>query len=728
MRPHPLAGRRAVLGGAELDLLDRDEALSILLQRLHDGGRGPLYMTSADLEHLHHFGLESGREGWFDRGRGPAEWLVLPTGTLARLVRRLTGRTCNLGRPQLLLNDLLFAAARARARVGFLGDDRRQLDALRTWLAAHPSRAGVAGLWALPPSHHEDDGSSSAQAAAIRRAEVDLLVVALGKPHQEEWLLAHGPAMEAKAAVALGRAAELSPGRSVRRLASLLGRKLVLGPVGLYRLVAHSRGTEVRGPSGRRQPVPLLSTPAGRRARLGTALLAGDAAVVALASFLAYTLRRALGDQNGLAPFQSEVPAAIAVLPLWLTILYGFGCYRPHYLNSGGEGFRRFAAGTSGGLLALGFFSFLFNLQVSRLYVAFLFGLVLALGSSVRLLMREELRRRRRRGGHLQRVLVVGADPEGVEVAQALARAETAGYQVVGFVDDELEPGTTVLETLPVLGRTDEVVDLAYELRAGLVLVSPTGVRPGTLRDLTVALEGSPIDLAIAPSLFQVVARRVTVESVGNVPLLHVDQIRLQGLAGAAKRSVDVVGALVLLVLLWPVMLAAAAAVKMSDGGSVLFRQLRVGRDGVSFTLLKFRTMVPDAEERRREVAGLNEAGHHFFKIRDDPRVTRVGRFLRKWSIDEIPQLWNVLRGDMSLVGPRPPLPEELEKYEPWHLRRLRVRPGITGIWQVSGRSRVPFDEAVRQDLFYIENWSLGLDIALLARTVLAVLGRDGAY
>jgi lipopolysaccharide/colanic/teichoic acid biosynthesis glycosyltransferase len=159
-----------------------------------------------------------------------------------------------------------------------------------------------------------------------------------------------------------------------------------------------------------------------------------------------------------------------------------------------------------------------------------------------------------------------------------------------------------------------------------------------------------------------------------------------------------------------------------------LFRQQRVGRDGRLFTILKFRTMTDDAEDRIDQLADLNEAGHHLFKIRRDPRVTRVGRLLRKWSIDETPQLWNVVRGDMSLVGPRPPLPREVARYETWHMRRLRVRPGITGLWQVSGRSEVPFDEAVRLDLFYIENWSVGLDLTIMARTVRAVLGGNGAY
>jgi exopolysaccharide biosynthesis polyprenyl glycosylphosphotransferase len=262
----------------------------------------------------------------------------------------------------------------------------------------------------------------------------------------------------------------------------------------------------------------------------------------------------------------------------------------------------------------------------------------------------------------------------------------------------------------------------------GLVVVSPTGLRAGTLREVTLALEGSTVDLAVAPSLFEVVTRRVTVESIDNVPILHVGQVRLERGRAAVKRALDVIGSAVLLLVFWPVMLAAAIAIRVRDGGPVLYRQERVGREGEPFTVLKFRTMHNGAHEEISELAHLNEAEGHFFKLRDDPRVTRTGRFLRRWSIDEFPQLWNVLRGDMSLVGPRPPLPEEVEKYEPWHLRRLRVRPGVTGVWQVSGRSDVPFDEAVRMDVFYIENWSLGYDLYLLAKTVKAVVSLRGAW
>jgi len=324
--------------------------------------------------------------------------------------------------------------------------------------------------------------------------------------------------------------------------------------------------------------------------------------------------------------------------------------------------------------------------------------------------------------------VIVGINEESGAVADAIVRHPECGYRLVGYVDDRVPVGEEV-NGVPVLDRVGEnAASTARRAGAGLVVVSPTAVEPGTLRRMALALEGSEIDLAIAPSLFEVVTRRVTVEAIDNVPILQVEQIRLGRFNAALKRSVDIVGSLGMLLVLWPVMAAAAIAIRLDSKGPVLFRQDRSGRDGKPFVILKFRTMVEDAEERLDGVADLNEAGHHFFKVRQDPRVTRVGHFLRKWSIDEIPQLFNVLRGDMSLVGPRPPLPREVARYEDWHLRRLRVRPGLTGLWQVSGRSNIPFDEAVRLDVFYIENWSIGLDLAILLRTVRAVLGRHGAY
>ena len=463
-------------------------------------------------------------------------------------------------------------------------------------------------------------------------------------------------------------------------------------------------------------------------AGVGAGVLAlGDVLVISVSSPLAYLLREALGRADVLGAFAREVPIAIAVIPLWLLLFYAAGAYRPEYLNAGGDALRRFTAGVGAGVLALGFVSFLFNLQVSRLFVAFLAVFVFVGGGALRAGARRYLRSRQRRGELMQQALVLGTDLDARELADTLNGAPDSSYRVVGYLDDEVASGTQI-DGLPVLGGTRDVLATAHEHGVGVVIVSPSGVGPGTLRDVTIALEGEDVDLAVAPSLFQVVTRRMTIETVGNTPLLHVDQIRLERGKAFLKRSLDVAAASALLLLTSPIMLVAAVAVWAEREGQVLFRQDRIGRDGRPFTMLKFRTMVADAEARRDELEADNDADGHFFKLVEDPRITSVGRHLRRWSIDELPQLINVLRGDMSMVGPRPPLPDEVAGYDAWHLRRLRVRPGITGVWQVSGRSEVGFDEAVRMDLFYIENWSTGYDLYLLWRTVGAVLSRRGAW
>lgn len=467
---------------------------------------------------------------------------------------------------------------------------------------------------------------------------------------------------------------------------------------------------------------PLL-TPEMRRRMLRRRLVTLDALIITLAAVAAYGLRSALGSLPSLDPLANEIPTAVAVLPMWLVMLHAAGAYRPHHIASGAPGIRRFLAGALGGVVALGFASFLLNRQVSRIYVALLALMVVGAGTAMRLIVRHQMTKAWRAGTGLQRVLLVGVNDESRAVADAIEGHPESGYEVVGFLDPDGGDDVGVIQ-----GDVGDAVAVARRVGAGLVVVSPATLPVGTLRRLAIALEGSEIDMAIAPSLFEVVTRRVVVEAIGNVPILQVAQIRLEGMRAVLKRTLDLVSALVVLLIVWPVMMVAAAAVRLDSPGPVLFRQQRVGRDGRLFTILKFRTMTDDAEDRIDQLADLNEAGHHFFKIRRDPRVTKVGRLLRKWSIDETPQLWNVVRGDMSLVGPRPPLPREVARYETWHMRRLRVRPGITGLWQVSGRSEVPFDEAVRLDLFYIENWSVGLDLTIMARTVRAVLGGNGAY
>jgi len=243
------------------------------------------------------------------------------------------------------------------------------------------------------------------------------------------------------------------------------------------------------------------------------------------------------------------------------------------------------------------------------------------------------------------------------------------------------------------------------------------------------AFEGTGRNLVMAPGLTEVAGPRVHVSPVENLPLMWVDQPQFTGLRRLVKRAVDLVGAGEILLLVMPFLIFVALLVKATSRGSVLYRSVRLGQQGRPFTVYKFRSMHSDAEQARAELSDLNEGdAGMLFKIHRDPRVTPVGRFIRKFSLDELPQLFNVICGSMSLVGPRPPLPDEVERYRAHVRRRLLVKPGLTGLWQVSGRSDLSWDESVRLDLYYVENWSLALDLAIIARTVRAVLRSHGAY
>ena len=474
--------------------------------------------------------------------------------------------------------------------------------------------------------------------------------------------------------------------------------------------------------------VSQIETPSTWRRRTSRTLATVDAFVVAASSALAYTYRTSLGEQGILQPFDDVWPAVVGVVPLWLVIFYFVGAYRPEYLNASADAFRRFVSGILVGVFALGFISFFFRLLIPRVYVALLAALVFVVSGGMRVVVRSGITRAHAEGRFTQGFLVVGVDEEAVAVARTLADDHVAGYEPRGFLTADLPVGAGVGGPAPVVGAPDDALDLARSLDAGLVLVAPGGLPPGTLRDVIIQLEGSEVDLAIAPSFVEVVSRRVLVEAVGNVPIMHVQQIRLTRGKAALKRTLDLVVAAVLSTLVLPVMAVAAVLVRLDSPGPVLFRQVRMGRDGEPFTILKLRTMRDGAEA---ELADLSEVAGDggddpFFKLEDDPRITRLGGRLRAWSLDEVPQLWNVLRGDMSMVGPRP-LPGDASSLEPWQQRRLRVRPGLTGLWQVDGRSYEDSDTAIRTDLFYIENWSLGWDLLIILQTVGAVLTRRGA-
>jgi exopolysaccharide biosynthesis polyprenyl glycosylphosphotransferase len=282
-----------------------------------------------------------------------------------------------------------------------------------------------------------------------------------------------------------------------------------------------------------------------------------------------------------------------------------------------------------------------------------------------------------------------------------------------------------------VLGTLDRVREIAVAHRVTAIAVAGDhGLDRDFLRSLAWSLEGTEIELMVAPTVMVCVGPRIHIRPVAGLPLLHIEKPELRGGRRLLKIVVDRVLAALILLALLPLLLSVAVLVRATSAGPALFRQRRVGRDGRLFTLLKFRTMYVDAEARREQLAELDV--HHgdgpLFKVRHDPRVTRVGRFLRRYSIDELPQLVNVLRGDMSLVGPRPPLPAEVETYVGPTGRRMLVSPGLTGLWQISGRADLEWHESVRLDLYYVENWSLALDALILWKTVPAVLRHRGAY
>ena len=332
----------------------------------------------------------------------------------------------------------------------------------------------------------------------------------------------------------------------------------------------------------------------------------------------------------------------------------------------------------------------------------------------------------RKQGVGVKRVLVVGGNNGlGRRIMHSIATERSAAAQVIGFVDLEESDD---FGRFRCLGTVKDIPIIVNDLQVDEIVIALPAASHDQMLRIMDHCQRKGVSFRVVPDLYQLRLNRVDVDNVNGIPLIAVSESKIQGWNLLIKRGLDVVVSVGVLTLLSPLLLVVALAIKLDSAGPVLFRQTRVGRDGQPFTLYKFRSMRRDAEQQLNQLWELNEASGPLFKIRDDPRITRAGRLLRRTSIDEFPQLINVLKGEMSLVGPRPPLPNEVEKYEDWHLRRLEVAPGLTGLWQVSGRSEIPFDEMVMLDIYYIENWSLGMDLSIMLRTVPAVLSGGGAF
>ena len=413
------------------------------------------------------------------------------------------------------------------------------------------------------------------------------------------------------------------------------------------------------------------------------------------------------------------------LVAMWLATLVLAGGYNPRALGVGFEEFRSIVVGSVVAFGLFGVVGFLVRSELSRGYpvLFFLVGTPVLLG--LRYAERKAVHLLRVRGRLVNRTIAVGAPGAVAELVGVLERERWTGYQVLGMCTPTGVPAG-MESAVPVLGGVEDVPRLAGELGADTVLVAGGSYSSARdLRRLGWAIEGLDLDLLVVPSLTDVAGPRVHMATVAGLPLVHVGAPRVGEAGGAVKRFFDAAAAALLLLLISPLLLATAVAIRLDDPGPVLYRQRRIGIAGEAFDMLKFRSMVVGADSL---VASLSSEVDVLFKVRADPRVTRVGHWLRRFSIDELPQLVNVLRGEMSLVGPRPPLAAEVERYDSDVHRRLLVRPGMTGLWQVSGRSDLSWDEAVRLDLYYVDNWSLVGDLVIMLKTVRAVLVGRGAY
>ncbi|ACL23094.1 MULTISPECIES: sugar transferase [Chloroflexus] len=332
------------------------------------------------------------------------------------------------------------------------------------------------------------------------------------------------------------------------------------------------------------------------------------------------------------------------------------------------------------------------------------------------------------RGLGRERVVVVGSTGLGQLVMHALTASPGAGYTLVGYLSDQpIISGNRarVFHHLGDLHDLEQVIE-AYHIQQ--VIIALPFWQYDQLPELVARCQHMGIEYQIAPDIYQLSFDRVDIMHLSGVPLLQPKEIQLHGLNLFFKRTFDLAAVLLTLPITVPLAAIIALVIWLDSGRPIIFRQQRVGKNGRLFTCYKFRTMIPDAEQRRRELLAYNEADGPLFKMRDDPRVTRVGRWLRRTSLDELPQLFNVLLGDMSLIGPRPALPEEVERYEPWHHRRLAVQPGLACLPQALGRSEISFDEQVRLDIYYAENWTFSLDLRILMMVIPAILSGRGAW
>jgi exopolysaccharide biosynthesis polyprenyl glycosylphosphotransferase len=464
------------------------------------------------------------------------------------------------------------------------------------------------------------------------------------------------------------------------------------------------------------------------------ALVVSDVVLINVAFVLSYYVRYELQWIRAVAeayyvPFNAYIPVSFILTAILLVVLKVEGLYDRKRGSSWLDDVYIIFSSTLVSIAIMIFIFFIYRAHFySRLiflYAVLLIGTFLSLS---RLIERQIAARLRRRGVGVDRVIIVGAGTVGRAIMRSILAQPELGYRPVGFVDDDERKQENDIGPFRALGSTADLATILQTESVDQVIISLPWMSHRKVLRIIADSERQGVRARFVPDLLQMSLGQVDTDVMDGIPLIGVKEPTLTGWKIALKRFIDIAISSAALLLLSPLLFLVGILIKLDSSGPIFFRQIRLGRGGRPFTCYKFRSMRQDAEEVKPELSGLNEAEGPIFKIKDDPRVTRVGRLLRRFSFDEIPQLINVFRGDMSIVGPRPPLPSEVEDYEDWHHDRLRIPLGMTGLWQVMGRSDLTFDEMVMLDLFYAENWSLWLDFKIMLRTVPTVLFGRGAY
>jgi exopolysaccharide biosynthesis polyprenyl glycosylphosphotransferase len=460
-----------------------------------------------------------------------------------------------------------------------------------------------------------------------------------------------------------------------------------------------------------------------------TLALAGAGVAATVVRFGDLRAPIALGNTDAQLLF---VELSLMVVPIWLLFLWAEGLYDLERLSWGAAEFSRVARALSLAILGVIVLTYVLRLPgLSRGWLLLYWVFAVLFVMVGRMGVRAYVSRQHRHGKLLKRTLIVGSNTEAADIIMAISGTRAQGLVPVGCLASSHAERLSLdfcYPDVPCLGFAREIRDVVLDRGIDTVIIVSSAFDHDVLARMIAELRDLAVDVHISSGLFEVMTRRVLVREISGVPVITVKGLSLSRANLLTKRVFDLIVSLAIVVIGSPFWLAIVVLIKATSPGPVFFGQARVGKEGKPFEMLKFRSMVADAEEQLRRLEEENEASGPLFKMKDDPRVTPIGRWMRKYSVDEFPQLINVLKGEMSLVGPRPPLPKETLEYGEYHWRRLEVVPGMTGLWQVSGRSSLTFEEMVRLDVFYIENWSVGLDMSLILRTIPAVLFAKGAY